>query len=244
MQAVFLFLGIVASGILTILGIIFTAIGFAFSKSSRFIWLAVFVVSMLCLLVLVYYTTVKTTEAAKEFQKSFQKSVINTYDPDAADDYHFADSVHSMQVQLIKAYEPAGLKGKVPGQFYHYLGFADYFRLPLTYPYSIHCNDLPESGTLFNEENVENFSENDNGEKDCGITNIIAFDYNQNVMLAELIAEPGKEKTWLIYELKSGKPRWFESKESMEETAVKEGFGRKPRLITCSDYFNRILSVR
>jgi hypothetical protein len=134
--------------------------------------------------------------------------------------------------------EPENAKGKISSAFYHYLGFRDYYRLPLVYPYSIHCMETPSKGDLYNEKNVLKFDENDNGEEDCRLYSIVEFAFNSKMLLARAETEEKKVKKekFALYDFETGKKMEFEKKDEMLSFAKKLGYGESIQFYTPERY--------
>jgi len=234
-MAALLILSIVVSAILSVLGLIFTAISFAYSKSGRFIWLSVFIISLIGLFVSVYFTARAAGNAADRFTDRLQRSLITGIDTTGYGSYNIADSAHSQQIKYLKLIEPEEYEGNVPPQFYNYLGFIDYYRMPLVYPFSLHCNETPELASLFNEKDVTKFDENDNGEEDCRIDNITEFVFDNNLLIAK--QSYNSNDRYIIYEFKTGKKQEFKNLNETEIRAKQAGFKRPLKFMDCKTYY-------
>lgn len=152
--------------------------------------------------------------------------------------YYFSDSIRSKQIQYLKLIEPEEWKGQVPSQFYSYLGFQDYYRLPLRYPFSIHCIDRTENGSLYNEANVERFDTSDNGEKSVNIDGIIAFSFDARILLAkQLYDSESQTEKYIIYYFDSGNTEEFKTSDKMNIRARELNFNGNAKLVSCKDYF-------
>jgi hypothetical protein len=240
-NGILLILGIVLCALLSLVSVILSIIYFIYSKPGKFIWLGIFFGSIAGLVICIFLTVNKVVNKAKNFAGKIENSIRSGLDSSAAyANYNFADTASSEQVWNLKQMEPASMKGKVSPEFYHYLGFRDYYRLPLIYPYSIHCIDIVDRGELYNEENVSRFDENDNGDKNCGLNNIVEFAFNSKMLLARTETEENgaKKEKFALYDFETGKKMEFENKEEMLSVAKKLGYGEKIEFYTPGGYFD------
>jgi hypothetical protein len=156
-------------------------------------------------------------------------------------DKHQAN-INSAQIKLLKSYLPANILNNEPEQFYTYLGFKDYYRLPLRYPYSIHCLDSRENGELYNEVNVSRFDENDNGELFSGISNINKIAFDKNYLLIEQDVTSTRTdkviKHYILFELETEKHQETKSLNSLIELAKEKGYTGADTLMTLEQYHN------
>jgi hypothetical protein len=235
-----LMLGIVLFALLCLVSVILSIVYFIYSKPGKFIWLGVFFGSVAGLVICIFLTVNKVVDKAKRVARKIESSIRSGLDSSAAyHNYNFADTVSSEQIRSLKKMEPREAKGKVPSKFYHYLGFRDYYRLPLVYPYSIHCMESPSKGDLYNERNVLKFDENDNGEEDCRLYNIVEFAFNSKMLLVctETEDKKVKKEKFALYDFETGKKMEFEKKEEMLNEAKKLGYAEKPEFYTPENYF-------
>lgn len=239
-------IAIVVSGIMTVVSVVFTIISFAYSKRGKFGWLAGFISSLAVLLVTVFFITVhtksKTEEFADDIKNAAYNNIISNIDTVSFKDYNFADSLNSPQIKWLKQIQPAEYTGKVHDQFYNYLGFRDYYRLPLRYPFSLHCVEAPEKGWLFNELNVTKFDESDNGEIDCKITDIESFVFDEKFLIGKSSAINGdvKKEFYFIYHFSNGKTEKFNYSDEVKKRAREVGFRGELKLMSCREYYNSL----
>jgi hypothetical protein len=235
-----LILGIVFFAILCLVSVVLSIIYFVYSKPGKFIWLGIFLGSIAGLAICIFLTVNKVVNKAKNFAGKIEHSIKSRLDSSAAyQNYNFADTVSSEQIRNLKQMEPGNAKGKVPSAFYHYLGFRDYYRLPLVYPYSIHCIESSSKGDLYNERDVSRFDENDNGEEDCKLYSIVEFAFNSKMLLVrtETKEKKGKKEKFTLYDFETGKKMEFENKDEMLSIAKKLGYGEKAEFYTPEKYF-------
>lgn len=225
----------------TVIALIFGVMAFANNKTTKFIWLGFFLLSLIGLIICVVITVQKTVNAVSNFThntisqfENFSDSLSNYQSTDV----HQANS-SSQQIQLLKSYLPADLVNNKPEQFYTYLGFKDYYRYPLIYPFSIHSNNK-ENGELYNELNVTRFDENDNEEIYLGIDQIhkIAFDKNY-LLIEQEINSTRTDKLiyhYILYDFKTDKKEEFSTKSKLLELAKQKGYGGSDTLMTLEHY--------
>lgn len=233
----FVLLGILA-GILTLVSVVFTIISFANSGKNKFVWLCIFIASLIAMIVCVFFAASKTARSAKNFAQGLQ-TTFDVNDSLAYKEYNFADSLNSKQIQYLKVIEPAEYRDAVPDQFYNYLGYRDYYRMPLRYPFSLHCEDVLDKATLFNEKDVIDFGVNDNGEEDCKIKGITHFNVDPNILLAKVNKRDleTNEDYFIVYHFSDGKTEKFTSLEEAEARARKLQFPTPIKLFSCREYY-------
>jgi hypothetical protein len=232
----------VLAGLLALVAVIFTIISFANSGKNKFTWLIIFIASLLGLFVSVFFAASRAAKSTREFVTKMS-SPYDYNDSIAKKDVNFADSVGSKQLRYLRLIEPSEYKGNVPPQFYNYLGYRDYYRLPLKYPYSLHCEGYLEKSSLFNEEDVEDFGVNDNGERDCNINNIMSFAFDGNILYAKCNRRELEvnEDYFVIFDFKKGKAEKFNTEEKAEQRAKELEFQFSDRLTSCKDYYQLLV---
>lgn len=228
--------------IVTIIALIFGVIAFANSKSNKFIWLTVFLVSLISLIICIVLIVKKTVNAVENFTENtvgqfenFADS-LNSYQ---SVDQHISNS-SSSQITLLKSYLPSNTVGNEPEEFYTYLGFKDYYRYPLRYPFSIHCMYTHDTGELYNEINVQRFDENDNGEMYSGIDNIhkIAFDKTY-VLIEQAVTSTRTDKIinhYILFDFDTEKKEEVKSFQKLLELAKQKGYVGPDTLMTLEQY--------
>lgn len=228
----------------TVIALIFGVMAFANNKTTKFIWLGFFLLSLIGLIICVVMTVQKTVNAVSNFThntisqfENFSDSLSNYQSIDV----HQANS-SSQQIQLLKGYLPTDIVNNEPEQFYTYLGFKDYYRYPLVYPFSIHSNYQPDRGELYNELNVTRFDENDNGEMYLGIDQIhkIAFDKNYLLIEQELNSTRTDKLIYhyMLYDFSINKKEEFSTKFKMLDFAKQKGYTGPDTLMTLKQYNN------
>lgn len=144
----------------------------------------------------------------------------------------------------LKSWEPDSLKEWIFPEFYSYLGFRDYYRLPLRFPFSIHCMEVPDAGTLYNEINVLRFDENNNGEIKIDIENITSFAQNKNFLVGSYIDTKNQKNTKLFfsYEYDKNKINRYATEKELRNFMKNNGFKDDEALVSCESYFNNLSS--
>lgn len=228
--------------IMAVIALIFGIIAFANNKQGKFIWLATFLCSLVGLGICITMFVSKATNAVQNFTENAIGQFENFGDSLSkleTIDTHQANGTSS-QITLLKSYLPQTISGNEPEQFYTYLGFRDYYRYPLRFPYSIHCINLQENGELYNEANVVRFDENDNGEIYSGISNIhkIAFD-KSFLLIEQAVTSTRTDKIinhYILYYLDSDKKEEASSLTKLIQLAKEKGYTGSDTLMTIEQY--------
>lgn len=99
---------------------------------------------------------------------------------------------------------------------------------------------------MFNEESVEEFGKNDNGEKDCQVTNITHFAFDSNILFAKCNRRELEvnEDYFIIYDFIKGATEKFPTEEKAAERAKQLGFQFSDRLVSCQDYYNSLVKKK
>ncbi len=230
--------------IMAVIALIFGIIAFANNKQGKFIWLTTFLGSLVGLVICITMFVSKATSAVQNFTENAIGQFENFGDSLSkleSIDTHQANETSS-QITLLKNYLPENAVGNEPEQFYTYLGFRDYYRYPLRFPYSIHCINIQENGELYNEANVVRFDENDNGEIYAGISNIhkIAFDKTY-LLIEQSIPSTRTDKIihhYVLYNLDTEKKEEVPSLIKLIQLAKEKGYQGPDTLMTMEQYGN------
>lgn len=224
----------------TVVAVIFTIISFANNKQGKFIWLTAFfacLIGMLvCIFTFVRKVVNKVEDLGHEFSEHIEQSMKNYSDSLS---YSYTDSLkNSEQVKLLKSYYPDS--SSVPDQFYYYLGFDTYYRMPLRYPYSIHCNLFRDNGELYNEKNVKRFDENDNGEIFTAIDKIDRIAFDQNFLLIDRKVASTRSADYIhhyvLFSFETEKAEEADSEKELLKLAASKGYKGKNALISLEEY--------
>ncbi len=227
--------------ILTVIALIFGIIGFANNKPNKFVWLVVFLCALAGLLICIFTFVRKTVNAVENFKENAISQFESLNDSLAtyqSIDQHQTNS-SSTQIKLLKSY--LAQSGNEPEEFYTYLGFKDYYRFPLRYPFSIHSMFGYEDGELYNEANVTRFDENDNGEIYSGISNIHKIAHDKNLLLVEqTITSTRTDKIiyhYLLFNLDTEKKEEASSLHKLFDLAKTKGYTGPDSLMTLEQYY-------
>ncbi len=228
--------------IMTVISLIFGIIAFANNKQGKYIWLTTFLCSFIGLLICVTTFIKKATNAVQNFTENAASQFENFGDSLStieSIDTHQANGV-STQITLLKSYLPSTIAGNEPEQFYTYLGFKDYYRYPLRYPYSIHCMYTKDNGELYNESNVGRFDENDNGEIYAGLSNINKIAFDKSYLLVEqAISSTRTDKIinhYILFSLDTEKKEETTSFTKLIQLAKEKGYTGPDTLMTLERY--------
>lgn len=227
--------------ILTVIALIFGIIAFANNKPNKFIWMTVFLCSIIGLLICIFTFVRKTVNAVENFTENAVGQIENMTDSLTnyqSVDMHQASST-SENIKLLKSY--LSNAGSEPEEFYTYLGFQDYYRYPLRYPFSIHSMYGHLDGELYNEVNVTRFDENDNGEVYSGISNInkIAFDKTY-VLMEQAVSSTRTNKTiyhYILFNFDTEKKEEAPSLIKLFDLAKEKGYAGPDTLMTLEQYY-------
>ncbi len=243
---VFLFFGIIIiTGILTVLSLIMGIIKFSVSDKVWIRWLAAFIGSLIVMLICIMLLTRSIIDKTKSFAKDMEKISMEqakAFESLGNDLVHTTDSIGlSAQIPVLKSMEPLKHKDLVPESFYTYLGFRDYYRLPLRYPYSLHCMDSLYAAELFNEEDVIRFDVNDNGERSCDLASIRSFAFTKDHFIAETaVFSNGKTKKEIVYyNFNTGEKRSFRDQNGLEKFLKEQDIDLELEWISPADYYHK-----
>jgi hypothetical protein len=223
-----------------IVAIIFTIISFTNRKPGKFIWLTAIFVCLIglaaCIFSFVEKVVNKVEDVSNAMGRQFEDSFKNYSDSLA---FHYSDSLkNNEQIQLLKNYTSDS--ASVPGQFYYYLGFESYYRLPLRYPYSIHCNLFRDNGELYNEKNVKRFDENDNGEILLPVDKIDRIAFDRNFLLIDRKVASTRSADYVhhyvLFSFETEKTEEADSEKELLQLATSKGYTGKPHLISLEEY--------
>lgn len=230
--------------ILTVIALIFGIIAFANNKPNKFTWLTVFLCSIIGLLICIFTFVKKTVNAVENLAENAMgqfESFGDSLSKLESVDQHQAYS-NSAQIQLLKSYLDPAVLNNEPEEFYSYLGFKDYYRYPLRYPFSIHSNFEQTNGELFNEKNVSRFDENDNGEIYIDIDNInkIAFDKNY-LLIEQSLTSTRTDKIiyhYVLFDFNTEKKEEAKTLQNLVELAKQKGYAGSDTLMTLQQYYS------
>jgi hypothetical protein len=229
---------IVLSGISFLVCFILFVIRISQSHPHRWNWLIGAILTLVMLLFSVFLFVSKVVNTVKNIghhvEKQFEEQMGDLQKMDSS--YNYDKLNTNEMVKKLKEFEAINHKTNVPKEFYVYYGFADYYRMPLTYPYSLHCTDVLETASLYNEENVSEFNINDNGEKEIGLPGIIEFAFDNSAIIAKTRS---KENPFTVFSLTDPEVKMSQcsSIEQALKTARKEyGYRGYDTLISVLQY--------
>ncbi len=228
---------IILSGIFTVVALIFAVIYLAGKKNGRWGWLIGFCISFVVLLYSLHAMTSGVQDAVSDVGRTIEKSFdqsLSQLDSTGSNAYHKPTTSNSLLDSLRNF---SDLDSEIPDGFFNYFGFRDYYRLPLTYPFSIHCIDELDNGQLYNEKFVTEFDRNDNGETALNLTEIHAFLLDKNYLVAELKTA---RNTFVIYYFSSDKQEVYQTKAQVVERLQQLNFRGNTNWKTCKDYFEKL----
>lgn len=226
-------------GLLALIAVIFSIVYFANANKNKFIWLSVFLVSLIGMIICIYFLAAKVASRAKHFAETLNNRYSGEINVNSNANYNFADSIDSEQLHYLKGIEPLEFKNKIPEQFYNYLGFSDYYRLPLKYPFSLHCEEGLANASLYNEQKVTFFNVNDNGEENCDLNHISEFAFDENILITKLLKKDAvtHNNLYCIYQFSTGKKEQFKSLHEVKLRAKELQFTSPIRLNTFAEYY-------
>lgn len=239
--ALLIILGII-SLIITVISLIFGVVALSNNNSSKFIWVILFIIGFTGLMFSVVFSVKKVANTVSHFSEyAVEKFEIYTDSLSKLEELEqYQSKVSRPQIKLLKSYLEPTMLNNDPDEFYTYLGFNDYFRYPLKYPYSIHATNEHSEGELFNEINVINFDENDNGELFTGVNHIqkIAFDKNYLLIEQMIISKHNKDKKffYVLYNMNNEKQEKASSLIELINLAKSKGYSGPDTLISLEDY--------
>jgi len=232
--------------IMTVLALIFGVIALANNKPAKFLWLTVFLSSLVGLIICIFIVVRKAVHAVEDFAENTAEQ-FDTY-TDSLSGHLKTSSVDrheinpsSPQIKVLKSYLPANILNNEPETFYTYSGFKDYYRFPLRYPFSIHCMDTKDNGELYNEVNVMRFDENDNGEIFSGLSKISKIAFDKNFLLIEQeVSSTRTDKIihhYILFNFETEKKEEFSTLQKLVQAANQKGYNGPDKLMTLEQYY-------
>lgn len=205
------------SGLSLLICMIFFIVRISQDHKQKWNWLIAAIVSVLLLIFSIFLFTRKVVTTVKNLgdkvEETIQESVDELQKMDSS--YHYSKLVSNPTLLRLKEFQHINNVNNAPDEFYVYFGYMNYFRMPLTYPYSLHCNDVLETAELYNEVNVTEFNINDNGEIYQEINGISAIAFDNAALIAQIKDSASKKESYFIYS-------FVESKQSSSIKTLKE----------------------
>lgn len=237
-MVLYIIIGIICL-IVTVVSIIFSVIAFANSKPSKFIWLFVFLMSLVGLVITIMLSVRTVINRGKEFAKT-QIEQFENYADSLNTEGYYAVSIQHKQIVYLKNLAPENITQSQPDEFYTYLGYQDYHRYPLRFPYSLHIDYYSETAELFNEINVIRFDENDNGEVYAGLSDISRLAFDNHLLLLEQEVSSTRSnkpiKHFVLFEMDTEKKSEVISQDDLFKKAKEKGYIGPDTLMTIKKY--------
>jgi hypothetical protein len=232
---------IILSGVGFLICFIFFVIRLSQGHKHKWNWLIAGVIALLTLLFSIFLFVSKVVNTVKDLgqhvEQKFEESMEDLQKLDSS--YKYDDLNTNETLKKLKEFEAMNNETNAPKEFYVYYGFADYHRMPLTYPYSLHSVDVLETATLFDEKNVVEFNVNDNGEIETGRPGVTEFAFDNSAFIGKGKDEKGKDYYW-IFSLNNPKLDFITNIQTTKEafkTARKEyGYRGYDTLISVLEY--------
>lgn len=231
-------------GIICLIGavlcVVFTILGFANNRQGKFVWLTAFLICLFGMVFCIYLFVSKAVNKVQNFTENLNERMTDSLQ-DYSDSLSYSGQeqlVNNQHIRLLKSYYPDSVA--VPDQFYYYLGFESYYRFPLRYPYSIHCNLFRENGELYNEAQVIRFDENDNGEVSTAIDQIDRIALDKQFLLIDRKVSSTRSADpihhYILFHFDSGKSEEVLSEKELIRLAKQKGYKGSEKLITINEY--------
>jgi hypothetical protein len=131
-------------------------------------------------------------------------------------------------VARLQSYTP----GKENPEFYTDMGYRDWWRFPLVYPYSIHAIDTPETGYLVDERDITDYrSPNmDRDLRNIGIDGITGLTFDKNYLLVKT------QTGYQLFDFNSGKSDAYSSEAQIFASAKVVNFTGEYHFMTLEEY--------
>lgn len=139
----------------------------------------------------------------------------------------------------LKSMEPEHFKNKIPKSFYSSLGFRDWYRIPIVYPYSFVCIDVVDHGALYNDVNSQDFSVDNHSSISTSIKEIRKFSMNKTHLMGEFESRwDSTEKGFVIFQFSNGMSQEFDSFHKFLPEANMHGFDTLQPMMTLREYWD------
>lgn len=224
-----------------ILSVIFTIISFANSKQGKYIWLASFFVCLIGLILSIFIFVNKAVNKVQSLAEGFETQVeesmrgmTDSLSKQLNNDVLIQNNEH---IKTLMGWNK-DTTTYIPNQFYSYLGFQNYYRFPLKFPYSIHCSPFKDNGELYNEKQVERFDENDNGEINMNVASISKLALDEHYLLLEQvnIINNKAQKTYCLFQFENEEQEIFTSTKELFKAARNKGYKGADTLMSIESY--------
>lgn len=231
---------ILISGIAFLISFVFFVVRISQGHAHRWAWLGAGIITLLIMLFSIFLFVHKVVNTVKDLghhvEKKFEESMDELQKLDTS--YKYNDLNTNETLKKLKEFEAVNNETNVPKEFYVYYGFNDYYRMPLTYPFSLHSTDVLETATLYNEENVTEFNINDNGEIVTDVIDIEEFAFDNAAIIAKVMRD--NKEMYCLHSFTESKMAVFPNKKEAFKAAHKEfGYRGYDTLISVLEY-NRL----
>lgn len=243
-KGIILFILILFSGIFTLVSLILAIVKLSGSRGGGVKWLIAFFIGLAALFTSIFIFTRAVVARTQEFATNLtqvatdQMGMLDSLNMG----YQFnEDSVlNSEQVQKLIQMEPEESRSSIPDRFYTYLGFRDYYRLPIKYPFALHCMDSLGNAELFDEKDVVQFDVNNNGELSTNVQNIQLFAFNEDAIIGtrRFNMNDKMETSYFYYDLSNRSVKEFKTMKELMKVAAIKGFKNDVQFYTCKEYFD------
>jgi hypothetical protein len=181
----------------------------------------------------------KVINTGKEFAKTKIEQFENYTDSLNTDGYYTVSLSHKQIIQL-KKLVPENMTQSASDDFYTYLGYQDYHRYPIRFPYSLHHDYYTETAELYNEINVMRFDENDNGEIYAGISDISKLAFDNHLLLIEQQVSSTRSnkpiKHYILFDMDSEKKEKVLTEKELFNMAKQKGYSGPDTLMSIDKY--------
>lgn len=182
------------------------------------------------------YLLYKTIQAGKYYSKQMADTGVEFM----ADVLSPSYPMDTPQMKRIRAMQPQGIN--IPGEYYTYAGFRDYYRMPLIYPYSLVAIDIPDRAILEDESGVKILLDSNKSESIFG--DIIAFRFNSKAIYAitQDRFEEESDTTYVVMSFATRKVTKTKDEETALSYAIEEGLDITESLQTVQEYYSSFSS--
>jgi hypothetical protein len=157
--------------------------------------------------------------------------------------YLITDSTMNNVIRELRSMLTENEKKEISNDFYTYFGDGTEFRFPLAYPFSIHCIEQKDFGTLVDEKNVPDVKSGGGSEENLmfGVTHM---NFDKKMLLLQTTNKLSPEATtvekisYYIFDWQSKKFSEFNSENEMIKSAKKSGYEGPTNLMTIQEYDN------
>jgi hypothetical protein len=147
-----------------------------------------------------------------------------------------AEESRQERIERLKGYVAPDVLETVPPAFLTYGGFRDWWRIPLVYPYAIHCVDGLQQGSLRRHDGRTPI-EDGSGEKavlDAPVTN---FSFDGRFLLIR--SQQANTTQYVLFEFATGTSRTFAGREALIAEAARRGYAGDRDLLTVDERYRQ-----